>query len=590
MSDASVLREFVVKLGFVTDQTQFKRFQESLTSVGKGAIELTKNFVAVGAAVGGTAVAFAVGLNKVAESYKSLYFAAQRTGASGNELKTLAGAFEQIGVSAEEAQQAVEGFAATRRQNPYLAQAFGIDPKQTDNAKALIGLLSQFANKDRSALTHPIVAQQAAMFGISEQMLVQFENNRGAFVKGLQNIGKIVDKHDVGRMSKQSVEYANRFQETETRVELEKDDVATKQMPAAEKVLGVTNSLVDLYQKLDDKSGGWLGHVTSIATVSTGILTTWKLIAALRGAVGGASLAEGAGAATGAAGAAGGAAAVGGGLISVAVSMVAPVVAAVVGSHYLDKWTKGSWWDTSGDQDAQPGQAGQPGLPGEPGQAGAPKATGLADQWAWLKGKVQPIMSDISKGVTDFVAGFEGHAKDGYGVYKDVGGHETAGVGHLVRPGENLNGLDKQGAMALLGQDLASATAAVKSMVHVALTGNQMKALTDFVFNLGAGNLQKSTLLKELNAGHYEAAAARFGDYNKVLTNGHYVVNEGLARRRATEAETFRTPDKPNITLSQKTDIHIEAGANSGATADALGRVVNRTNGDLVRNLSGAVS
>jgi lysozyme len=577
MSEASVLKEFIIRLGWKNDEAGQKRFEESLSKISKGALDIAKNFVQFGAAVGGTAVAAAVGLNKVAESYKSVYFAAQRTGASGNELKTLTGAFQQIGVSAEEAQQAIEGFAAARRSMPGVDQMLGIDPKQKDNAKALIQTLSQLANQDTGgAFTHAIAVQRASYAGISEQMLTQFENNRGAFIKGLQNIGKIVDKHDVGKMSKQSVEYANRFQETETRVELEKDDVATKQMPAAEKVLGVTNSLVDLYQKLDDKSGGWLGHVTSIATVSTGILTTWKLIAALRGAVGGASAAEGAGVATGAVGAAGGAGAVGGGLLSVAVSMVAPVVAAVVGSHYLDKWTKGTFWDTSGDQSDQPGQ---------------PKATGIADQIEWLKGKVQPIVGYISKGVTDFVAGFEGHAKDGYGVYRDVVGHDTAGIGHLVRPGENLGNLDKQGAMALLGQDLAKASDAVKRMVHVALTGNQMKALTDFVFNLGAGNLQKSTLLKELNAGHYEAAAARFADYDKVLKNGHYVVNEGLARRRATEAATFRAPDaKPSVTLNQKTDIHIEAGPNAGATADALGRVINRTNGDLVRNASGAVS
>jgi lysozyme len=566
MSESSVLREFIVKLGWKNDEAGQKRFEESLSKIGKGAFELAKNFVAVGAAVGGASVVAAVALDKVAQSYKSLYFAAQRTGASGNELKTLTGAFEQIGVSAEEAQQAIEAFASARRSMPGVDQMLGIDPKQKDNAKALIQTLSTLANQDTGgAFTHAIAVQRASYVGISEQMLTQFENNRGAFIKGLQNIGKIVDKHDVGKMDKQSLEYANRFQETKTRIDLEKDDVATKQMPAAEKVLDVTNSLVDLYQQLDDKSGGWLGHVTAIATVSTGILTTWKLIAALRGATGGAAVAEGAGAAG---------AAAGGGLMSVAVSMVAPVVAAVIGSHYLDKWTKGTYWDTSGGQDAQPGQ---------------PKATGISDQISWLKGKVQPILSYISAGVTDFVAGFEGHAKNGYGVYKDVAGHDTAGFGHLVRPGENLGTLDKQGAMALLGKDLASASDAVKRMVHVALSGNQMKALTDFVFNEGAGKLKDSTLLKELNAGHYAAAADQFKYWDKVMQNGHLVANEGLARRRATEAATFRAPDK-QVTISQKTDIHIEAGPNAAATADRVAGTQGRVNGDLVRNMSGTTS
>jgi GH24 family phage-related lysozyme (muramidase) len=578
MADASVLREYVIKLGWSNDEAGFKRFQETMGSISKGALELTKNFVAVGAAVGSTAVAAAVGLQKIAKPLESLYFAAQRTGASANELKALTGAFEQIGVSAEETQQAIEGFSAARRSMPGIDQMFRIDPKQTDNAKAFLQVLSQIANQDTGgAFTHAIAAQRAEYLGISEQTLTQFENNRGPFVKALQDRARIVDKYNVGKMAKDSHDYASKFRNTETNLELTADKVATGVMPAAGKVLDETSQLADLYNKIDDKTGGWLGHLTAVAGVSSSILATYKAIAALRGLLGGAAVAEGAGAAAGAAGAAG-TAAVGGGLISVAVSMVAPVVAAVIGSHYLDKWTKGTWWDT--DQET-----------GEKPKEGEPQTTGIADQWAWLKGKVQPIMGAISKGMTDFVAGFEGHAKNGYGVYQDIGGHDTAGYGHLVKPGENLSGLDKQGAMVLLGKDLASATNAVKSLVHVALTGNQMKALTDFVFNLGAGNLEKSTLLKELNAGHYEAAAARFADYNKVLMNGHYVANEALARRRATEAETFRTPDaKPNITLTQKTDIHIEAGPNAAATADRVAGTQGRVNGDMVRNMSGLTS
>jgi lysozyme len=48
---------------------------------------------------------------------------------------------------------------------------------------------------------------------------------------------------------------------------------------------------------------------------------------------------------------------------------------------------------------------------------------------------------------------------------------------------------------------------AVQRLVKVPLTQGQFDALVDFCFNLGAGKLATSTLLKELNCRRYEDAA-----------------------------------------------------------------------------------
>jgi lysozyme len=52
-----------------------------------------------------------------------------------------------------------------------------------------------------------------------------------------------------------------------------------------------------------------------------------------------------------------------------------------------------------------------------------------------------------------------------------------------------------------------TAEAAVARLVKVPLTQGQFDALVDFVFNLGAGRLATSTLLRYLNEGKYDAAA-----------------------------------------------------------------------------------
>ena len=79
-------------------------------------------------------------------------------------------------------------------------------------------------------------------------------------------------------------------------------------------------------------------------------------------------------------------------------------------------------------------------------------------------------------------------------------------------------------------------------LVNVYLTGNQNDALLSFIYNLGAQNLKRSTLLKKLNAGDYTGAADEFLRWNK---SGGKVLR-GLTRRREAERELFLTPLERN--------------------------------------------
>ena len=69
----------------------------------------------------------------------------------------------------------------------------------------------------------------------------------------------------------------------------------------------------------------------------------------------------------------------------------------------------------------------------------------------------------------------------------------------------------------------------------MALTQPQFDALVSFVFNVGGGNFQTSTLLKELNAGHVAAVPGQLARWN---TAGGQVL-QGLVNRRRAEGELF---------------------------------------------------
>lgn len=87
--------------------------------------------------------------------------------------------------------------------------------------------------------------------------------------------------------------------------------------------------------------------------------------------------------------------------------------------------------------------------------------------------------------------------------YVDTGGVTTIGYGHTgpdVHLG--LTWTPRQCEDAL-SRDLETAGASVSRLVTVSLSQGQFDALTDFCFNMGAGSLASSTLLKKLNLGDY---------------------------------------------------------------------------------------
>ena len=78
----------------------------------------------------------------------------------------------------------------------------------------------------------------------------------------------------------------------------------------------------------------------------------------------------------------------------------------------------------------------------------------------------------------------------------------------------------------------------VKKVVKSAINENQLGALTSFAFNAGTGNLQKSTLLKKVNANPNDPTIR--DEFMKWTRAGGKVLN-GLVTRRKAEADLYFT-------------------------------------------------
>jgi lysozyme len=122
--------------------------------------------------------------------------------------------------------------------------------------------------------------------------------------------------------------------------------------------------------------------------------------------------------------------------------------------------------------------------------------------------------------------------------YKDAAGLPTIGYGHKCQSaGSFSEGIDLHTGETMLARDVDDAEDAVIRLVKVPLTQGQFDALVDFVFNLGAGRLAGSTLLKDLNAGHYGPA----GEQLLLWDHAGGVELAALKERRRAEFNLWNT-------------------------------------------------
>ena len=128
--------------------------------------------------------------------------------------------------------------------------------------------------------------------------------------------------------------------------------------------------------------------------------------------------------------------------------------------------------------------------------------------------------------------------------YWDANGYPTIGYGHKLSdqqkaPLSTWEPITKAQAETLLLEDLALAQKELRALVKVDLTAGQEAALIDFVYNLGSGRLEDSTLLHVLNGGDYNSVPNQLVKW--VHAGGR--VEEDLVRRRADEIRLWRTGD-----------------------------------------------
>jgi GH24 family phage-related lysozyme (muramidase) len=158
---------------------------------------------------------------------------------------------------------------------------------------------------------------------------------------------------------------------------------------------------------------------------------------------------------------------------------------------------------------------------------------------------LQKVSRSVSQQGIDFIKGWEGFRAT---MYNDPVGHCTIGYGTLLHHGNcdgrsseqpYINGVSEENATQLLAREVGGIQQTINNTVTVALNQNQNDALVSFVYNVGSNNFQKSTLLRLLNQGNYDAVPTEIKKWTKAHQDGKLVDLPGLVKRRSDEADLF---------------------------------------------------
>ncbi len=142
-------------------------------------------------------------------------------------------------------------------------------------------------------------------------------------------------------------------------------------------------------------------------------------------------------------------------------------------------------------------------------------------------------MRHVSEEGLNLIKRFEGFSPV---IYRDAARLATIGYGHLVRTGEQFPSLiSEEDAERLLAKDVIHAERSVLRLTKRPLSDGQFDALVSFVFNVGAGAYQRSTLRSKVN-GVYDAEVP--GELMKWVRAGGKIL-PGLIRRRKAEGERW---------------------------------------------------
>lgn len=330
MAQAEVIREYLVGLGFKTDESSLKKFSTGIDNAAKSVFKLV-------AAIEGAALAVGAGVAAFGSNLEQLYRVSQRTAATTGEIKALDLAAQSLGANAGDSTASLEGLAKFIRETPgggaqSLLRAWGIDATVLDGKLVNVGETYIALAKKFQGMSFAEAKLYSGQLGINDNTLMSMQKPgfEASYRKelsrtaGLQESAKLatemmIELRDImlqvyvigARITKEVFRsFGVEFKDFGTWLRGNADEIVKKISYFIDKLLQLAGlvfpSLKWLYEKfveLDEATGGWstkiiamLALLNALGALSliSGITGLTGAFASLGGAITAAGLAAGA--------------------------------------------------------------------------------------------------------------------------------------------------------------------------------------------------------------------------------------------------------------------------------------------------------
>jgi len=213
MAQREILKEFLVKLGFHTDEKSLKRFTAGVSNATKGVVGLVT-------AIQGAALTVSAGVAKFAANMEALYFAAGKSGASALNIKAFGKAVQNLTGNGEDALASMQNLARWMRNTPGaegFLRSLGVSTRDAngqlrDTADIMADLGASLASKP-----YTVARQYADLLGIGEDTLRALLS--GEFVAELERQRALLRDAGYEEATKKAHEFMRQLRELQTRLE-----------------------------------------------------------------------------------------------------------------------------------------------------------------------------------------------------------------------------------------------------------------------------------------------------------------------------------------------------------------------------------
>ena len=179
MASTEVIREYLTKIGYVTDAISQKKAEDGMVGFGK-------KVFGVGAAVAGLVASVAAATGAFAYSMRKMYYQSELSDSTVKNMNAMSYAAEQIGISGDAMSGAIHGMAQAMRLNPglqALVESFGVKVTGRDMSDVAMDYV-----KALSKMPEFTGAKYAQMFGIDPDTFHQMVAHMGELGKKKQEM------------------------------------------------------------------------------------------------------------------------------------------------------------------------------------------------------------------------------------------------------------------------------------------------------------------------------------------------------------------------------------------------------------------